>query len=178
MTRKKLAQLGALLITVVFLTGCAGTGISWPNAPKNEPRPQFSKHEIIEVKPETVSFALPNGQQVTAQVQYSKRHELAVNAVGSTQAKGSFWSWLLNPFVSGWLWLLVAVLVFVPGAMSLFTFGAGRVRKRMGQVVGGVENFLRSDAPQEIKDKLLAELRGSSDTDTKKEISELKRKVV
>lgn len=167
----------ACALTVLFLSGCAtAVPFKFPDGPKNTPSPQYQKIERKTITPQVVKVVNPDGSTVVSEIAYREDYQYDVNATPPAAAPQSFWGWLLNPFQSWWVWLIVGFIVFVPGGWGLFTWAAGRVRKRMGQVVTGVEDFLKSDAPEEAKKKLLAKLSGAMDVRTKKEVADLKLK--
>jgi len=167
-----MVQLLALTCMVaVLISGCASFP-SWPNPPANEPKPSYQKTEWERANPRQVSFKLPTGEEITAQVLYDYERSYAVNAT-PPETRWSFWGWLLNPFASWWLWLLLAFVIFVPGGFGLVQFGAGRVRRRMGQVVAGVEDYLRSSGNGEAE-KLKSSLSAKMDKDAKLEVSKIK----
>lgn len=161
-------------VMLFFLSGCAT--LRFPDGPKNAPPPQYQKTERKVIKPQVLKVTHPDGSVTTSEIAYSEDYRYDISATGE-KTQPNFWAWLLNPFASWWLWLFVAVIVFVPGAWGIFVWAVGRVRKRMGQVVTGVEDFLKSDAPEEAKKKLLASLSSATDVRTKKEVAQLKHKV-
>jgi len=170
--RVQVCLLVILFVAPLFLSGCA-TPFNFPNAPKNIPKPQYNKIERKVIRPEIVTLTDSSGKTTTAQVGYSETYQYDISATPSIQSKPGFLSWILTRW---WIWLLVLAAIFVPGFGSILLFGLNRFRKGAGQMVKGVEEFLKSDAPQDMKDKLLNSLRSSSDESTKKMVSELKRK--
>lgn len=170
-----------VFIFVVFLpliTGCAGTGGfgSWPSAPTNEPKPQYSKIERWKSQPTILKTQLADGTVAVQEIAYAEEREYAVNATPGQSEQRGFFGWLFSS--SGlWMWIVLAFILFVPGGWGIFTWALGRVRGRLGKAVKGVEDFLQSDAPEEIKKKLLDSIRGrvGDDKKTKSEIDNLKR---
>lgn len=165
-----------LIALCLVFSGCAVTpNFEFPDAPKKTPQPQYQKLERMTQEPVVAKIQNPDGTTSIAEFAYRKTYQYDINATPSTPSSGgSFFGWLFS-LSAWWIWLCIAFVVFVPGGWGIFTWGAGKVRKRMGQVVQGVEEYLKSDAPQEAKDKLLQALRGASDSDTKSEVSKLKR---
>lgn len=163
-------------VIAVFLSGCAtALPFKFPDGPKNTPPPQYQKIERRTVTPQVVKVVNPDGSTAVSEIAYREEYQYDVNATPPAQVKAGFV--LLNPFTWPlWLWVFIAVLLFVPGAWGIFTWLLGRVRRRMSQVVRGVEDFLKSDAPDEVKKKLLASLSSATDVRTKKEVADLKLK--
>lgn len=166
----------AVVALAFMLSGCATPALfKFPDSPKNVPQPQYNKLERKVIEP-VVGFVTIDGKQVPVQIGYRENYQYDIHATPAPDKPQSFWSWILNPFQSWWVWLIVGFIVFVPGGWAIFQWAAGRIRKRMGQVVYGVEQFLNSDAPADAKEKLLTALSRNMDARAKREVSDLKLK--
>lgn len=157
----------------LLLAGCATMpSFKWPDAPKNEPRNVYDKTETRDIRPETVTFPGPDGKPVTAQVGYSQHHTITTH-VDQTPPKRSFFQRVWAQF-GLWTILIILGCIFIPGFAGLMALLLGRVRGAAGQMVVGIEDFLKSDAPEDAKKKLLETLSKAYDNGTKKFVAEVK----
>lgn len=163
-----------VLLSTLFLTGCAGIHIpSFPSEPK-QPEHVFKKTERKQIKPEVFLLEMPDGKQAIAHIAYSEDYEYNVE-IQANEPKQSFFQKIWGLF--GWWVIILGLLcVFIPGFASLLFFGLNRVRRAAGDMVSGIEDFLKSDAPEDAKKRLLDSLRGVYNSDTKKFVSEIKHK--
>ncbi len=173
---KKLALLGFIAASLM-LSGCAtlnpfsGAFDQKTGQPKNT----YDYERHVTVTPQYL-VADPSGKVAVA------NHIVVDEKIGAsiTEPKKLNWfQWLWSKFK--W-WIILAVLIFVPGAAGVALFVAKRsaglainaTKYGWEQTVKGIEKFLKEHPDQAAKDALLKSLSTKMDEDTKLKIKEIK----